>query len=458
MSDFHELFLPLLCQLAVIIAAARIGAVAFRSIGQPEVVGEILAGLLLGPSCLGRVAPEWLTLANDVETRFAFRVLSELGLVLLMFLVGLEFDFSHLRHVGRTAGAVAAAGIAVPFALGAALAVAIHPVVAADVPRTGFALFLATSLSITAIPILGRIMIELGIQRTSLGTLTITAAAVDDVVGWVLLIVVASVVGGEFSWGALAATAAAIVAFALFVFLVVKPLALRLLGVERRSLPGEPSSSVQEQPLSTGKSAVLLVLVLLSAAATSGLGIFAAFGPFILGAALSTNRQVAHSVAAQWRPLVFAMLLPVFFTYTGLQTDIGRLDGSRIWGITAAVVGVAMAGKLVGCGLAARLCGRSVRDSICVAVMMNTRALMGLVAVNLGREMGVVPDAVYSMLVIMAIATTVLTTPVLRRLLPGIASEQPVQQLNSQGAGALPEASNQTCFGRAQPRPDGTAR
>ncbi|MCA9235100.1 MAG: cation:proton antiporter [Planctomycetales bacterium] len=312
MSNFHELFLPLLVQLAAIIAAARIGAVVFRAIGQPEVVGEILAGLLLGPSCLGRLAPEWLTLAADVETRFALRVLSELGLVLLMFLVGLEFDFSHLRHVGRTAGAVAAAGIAVPFALGAALAVAIHPVVAADVPRTGFALFLATALSITAIPILGRIMIELGLQRTSIGTLTITAAVVDDVVGWVLLIVVASVVGGEFSWVALGTTAASILAFAALVFLIVRPVTLRILAAERPATTQAALLSPLEQPLSTAKSAVLLVLVLLAAAATSSLGVFAAFGPFVLGAALSTNRRVAEAVTAQWRPLVFAMLLPVF--------------------------------------------------------------------------------------------------------------------------------------------------
>lgn len=431
MNEFHEHFLLLLLQLAAIVAAARLGAFAFRTLGQPEVVGEILAGLLLGPSGLGRVAPEWFTLVPGDETRFALRVLSELGLVLLMFLVGLEFDFGHLRHVGRTAGAVAAAGIALPFAMGAALAVAIHPVVAVEIPRVGFLLFVASALSITAIPILGRIMIELGIQRTPLGTLTITAAAVDDVLGWILLAVVTSLVGGGFSWLNLATTLAAIAAFVAAVFLVVKPLALLAMGATRPASDPSAGAHAGERAISVGQSAVLLVMVLLAAAATSRLGIFAAFGPFVLGAALSTHRQLADAVYRQWRPLIFAMLLPVFFTYTGLHTDVGRLNGVRLWGITAAVVGVAMAGKLLGCGVAARWCGCSARESACVAVMMNTRALMGLVAINMGRELGVVPDAVYSMLVIMAIVTTLVTTPALRRLLQGQESGQAVQILSA---------------------------
>ena len=184
-EHFQDYFLHVLIQLVVIIVAARLGAWLLGKLGQPQVVGEILVGLALGPSVLGHFAPEAIEFIFPADTTIVFRVLSELGLVLLMFLIGLEFDFSHLRHVGRTATGVAAAGIALPFALGLTLAMWMHPLVAADVDRTGFMLIVAVALSITAIPILGRIMIELDIQRTRLGTLTITAAAIDDALGWI---------------------------------------------------------------------------------------------------------------------------------------------------------------------------------------------------------------------------------------------------------------------------------
>ncbi|MBX3435624.1 MAG: cation:proton antiporter [Pirellulales bacterium] len=437
MPGFHELFLTVLLQLAAIVAAARLGAWAFRRAGQPEVVGEILVGVLLGPSLLGKLAPSWMQLVPAPEAEFCFRALSELGLVLFMFLIGLEFDFTHLRHVGRTASRVAVAGIVTPFALGAATALAIHGSVAADTPRLGFTMFVATALSITAIPILGRIMIELKIHRSRLGALTITAAAVDDVLGWILLAGVSALVRDGFQAWPLVESLGLLIVFCAATFFVARPLCLRLVhfaaGAPETSSAGAPRA----RQLDLAATAILLVFVLLSAAATSAIGVFAIFGPFVLGAALSRERPLAEAVTRQWRTLVYALLLPVFFTSTGLRTDVGRLDSPWLWGVCLLVIAAATAGKMLGCGLAAWTGGCTVRESSCVAVMMNTRALMGLVAINVGRELGVVPDAVFTMLVLMALVTTVITTPILRRLIagmPGLETEQPEHNLDTLAA------------------------
>lgn len=409
MDPFEHVFLTLLLQLAAIVVAARVGAWCFSRLGQPEVVGEILAGMILGPTVLGRFAPAWFQLSTTGDVDTATRALSELGLVLLMFLIGLEFDFSHLRQVGRTSGAVALAGVLLPFALGAWVAWVIHPWVAAESPRLGFILFLATATSITAIPILGRIMMELRFQRSRLAALTITAAAVDDVIGWTLLALVSSIVRGGGVGAPQAARFALLVALVLATVFVLRPLGAAALRRWARLPDGS---------LTLGGAAAVIVAVLLMAAATNALGVFSIIGPFVLGAALSSERWLAESVAKQWRTLVFALLLPVFFTRTGLRTNVGALDTPALWAAYGLIVAASMAGKLVGCGAAARLTGATWRESGCVAVMMNTRALMGLIAANIGRGLGVIPDTVFSMLVLTAILTTVMTTPLLRRMLP----------------------------------------
>lgn len=415
-----DLIRDLLVQLAVILAAARLGAWLFSKLGQPEVVGEIVAGLALGPTLLGRFELPLLSQQAFAETGGALRALSELGLVLFMFMVGLEFEFGHLRSSGRAAAGIAIAGIVAPFALGSAVAYWLHPVLAAETPQLGFVLFFATAMSITAIPILGRIMIEMGIQRTRLGVLTITAAAVDDVLGWVLLGAVSALVRGGFEWQAMLMMLASVVAFVVGVF----TLARALSGVLIRRC--DSSRSCWTAPL-----AVVVMFVLLSAAATEALGVFSVFGPFVLGAALSPHREFGSRVIQQLRPVVYALLLPVFLTHTGLRTDIGDLDEWWLWGVCGLVTLTASIGKVIGCGVPARLCGLTWSETAAVAVMMNTRALMGLVAINIGRELGVVPPAVFTMLVLMALATTLVTVPVLRRL-PGLSPPaEPVQLLDT---------------------------
>ena len=406
--DNEAVLLRVLVQLVVIIAAARVGGWVFRRLGQPQVVGEIATGLLLGPSCFGRLSPEWSARVFPESTAEIFMVLGQLGLIFLMFVVGLEFDFGHLKTIGTTAASVALAGIGLPFAMGALLAYWIHPRVAAEYDLAGFVLFLATAMSITAIPILGRIMMEFGITRTPLGVLTISAAAVDDAIGWMLLAAVSAAVHGSFSPAPVLQMLGWTVLVIGAIFFVVRPLVVRW---------SEAILSKHDGGLPPGPFAIVLLLILVSAATTNWIGIFSIFGPFVLGASLCDRRSLQRALRVRLEEFVTVFFLPVFFTYTGLRTNIGSLDSAYLWIVCALVVAAATIGKVVGCGAAARWGGCSWRDSAAVAVMMNTRALMGLIAVNIGRDLGVIPDSMFCMMVIMAIATTLTTAPVLRRLL-----------------------------------------
>ncbi len=404
----EALLLRVILQLIVIIAAARMGGWIFKKLGQPQVVGEIANGLLLGPSCFGRLSPTFSAQVFPNNTGEIFMVLGQLGLVFLMFIVGLEFDFSHLRTIGRTAAGVAVAGIALPFAMGACLAYGIHSRVAAEYSMPGFVLFMATALSITAIPILGRIMMEFGITRTSLGVLTISAAAVDDAIGWMLLAAVSAAVRGSFSLVPVLQMLGLTALFIAAVFFVIRPIVCRwshrVLDANNGALPLVPFS-------------IVLLLVMTSAVATNWIGIFSIFGPFVLGAALCDQQGLQTAIRVRLEEFVTAFFLPVFFTYTGLRTNVGTLDSALLWVVCGLVVTIAIVGKVVGCGVAARIGGLSWRDSASVAIMMNTRALMGLIAVNIGRDLGVIPDTIFCVMVIMAIVTTLITAPVLRRLL-----------------------------------------
>jgi Kef-type K+ transport system membrane component KefB len=416
---------PLLVQLVVIILAARAGAAVARWLRQPSVVGEIVAGLLLGPSALGAVAPDLFAAvfrggAGGGELEAALTGFSQIGLILLLFLVGIEFDFSHVRRQGRLAASVSLAGIVAPFALGLGLAACMAPRLdalgaAGAIDSRAFALFLGTAMSITAIPILGRILIEMGLQHTALGALVIAAAACDDAVGWTLLAAVSALATGNFEPAAIARMVGATLAFAAAILFVVRPLLLpRLERAVTRD--GEPR-------LSLGVLSVLLATLFAAAWVTSRIGIFAIFGAFLLGAALSGVKRVREAVTAQLSDFVTVFFLPIFFTYTGLRTFVGALDSPEAWGWCAAVFAVAVLGKWGGCGLAARLSGLPAGEAACVGVLMNTRALMELIVINVGMDLGVIPPAVYCMLVFMAIGTTLMATPLATRLLRGTPHE-----------------------------------
>lgn len=425
----ERVLLPVLVQLIVILLAARLFAFIFRRLGQPSVVGEIAAGLVLGPSVLGRLSPDVMEFIfhpqlgpgvnpalADATLNWILQTLSHLGLIFLLFLVGLEFDYSHLRVRGKSAAAISLAGIALPFAFGLVLSQLIlpaaepHPHATSPPPQLGFALFLGTALAITAIPVLGRIMLELNITRTRLGTIAISAAAIDDATGWILLATVAAIVRGNFEPAAALLMIGETVAFAAVLLLFVRPLLAR--WARRALVRGDGDLSATDM-------ALLMAVILGAAVVTNLIGIFAIFGAFLLGAALSGNADFRAAVQRQLQGFVTIFFMPIFFTFTGLRTDIGALHTPAHWLLCGAVLLAAVVGKLGGCGLAARLTGFSTRESLCIGTLMNARGLMELVVINVGYELQVIPRSVYCMLVIMALATTVMTTPLLLRLMQG---------------------------------------
>jgi Kef-type K+ transport system membrane component KefB len=438
----EAVLLRVLVSLAVLIVAARLFAVLFRRLRQPGVVGEIVAGLVLGPSVFGRLAhllgPQglgWLPwdaaqvifpatvvfhggtpTEEVVSVEWIFRIISQLGLVFLLFLIGLECDFRHLRRHGQSALAISLVGIALPFVLGLGLGFLLQaqPGVYAEgetpAPPLSFALFLGTTLAITAIPVLGRIMLELNITRTRLGAITISAAAVDDAAGWILLATVAAIVQAQFRFTELALMIAATAAFAVAMVFLVRPVLCSWLRRVLQRNGGE---------LSVNALALVLVGVLLCAVATNLIGIFAIFGAFLLGAVLSGEEQFREAVARRLRDFVTAFFLPIFFTYTGLHTNVYSLGSWSLWLWCALVLAAAVVGKLAGCGLAAWAGGSSPREASCIGAMMNTRGLMGLIVINVGRDLGVIPASVACMLVLMALATTMMTTPLLLGLMRG---------------------------------------
>ncbi|MCS7160547.1 MAG: cation:proton antiporter [Gemmatales bacterium] len=411
----EEMLLPVLVQLIVIILVARFFATLARRIYQPGVVGEIIAGLVLGPSVFGALFPQIFhalfhpglphvphALADHLLTSI-FSTLSQLGLIFLLFLVGLEFDFGHLRWHGKAAFFTSVAGIALPFVLGLGLAEWMYPYVP-GLPKLGFALFLATALSITALPILGRIMMELNITRTRLGTITISAAAVDDAGGWILLAAVAGITRAEFELWRIVLMVVETVGFALGLLVLGRPIVRWF------------ASRLAERPdgdITINELAVLLAVVLLCATATNLIGIFAIFGAFLFGAICSREVVIRDALRRRMLDFLTAFFLPIFFTYTGLRTNVGTLDSWTLWGFCGLVCLAAIAGKLGGCTLAARLGGFHWREAFCIGTMMNTRALMALVVINVGRDLGVISDSVFCMLVLMAVLTTLMTTPLL---------------------------------------------
>jgi len=427
----EEMLRPLLLQLVVIVLAARAGAVVARWLRQPSVVGEIVAGLLLGPSAFGAWFPDLFAAvfrggaaAAGGSLEASLTSFSQVGLVLLLFLIGIEFDFSHVRRQGRLAAGISLAGVVAPFAFGYGLAVAMTPRLTAlgaehAIDPRSFALFLGTAMSITAIPILGRILIEMGMQHTPLGATVVAAAACDDAVGWTLLAAVSALAAGNFEAGRIAAMIAATAGFAALCLFVVRPLLLPLL---ERSVRDEAGSDHGPR-LPLGMLSLVLALLFVAAWITSRIGIFAIFGGFLLGASLSGVPKVREAVARHLTDFVTVFFLPIFFTFTGLRTNIGSLGTPEAVGWCAAVFAVAVLGKWGGCGLAARLGGMPAGEASAVGVFMNTRALMELIVINVGMDLGVIPPAVYCMLVLMAIGTTLMATPLAARLLRGTAYE-----------------------------------
>jgi len=394
--------LHVLLALVVIIVAARIVGAIFRRLGQPPVIGEVIAGILLGPSLLGRVAPEAYAFLLPPSVAPFLQVIAQVGVILYMFLVGLELNPVHLKRSPHTALAISHASIVVPFLLGSSLALLLYPLLStSDVPFTAFALFLGVSMSVTAFPVLARILTDRGMQRSSLGVMALTCAAVDDVTAWCLLAFVVSVVQarGESAVDTMLLTAG----FIASVFFLVRPALGRFVGWVERTPGRTPQSAM----------AVVFVLLLGSALATESIGIHALFGAFLLGAVIPHESRLARDLTDRLEDIVVVLLLPAFFAFSGMRTQIQLVSGAFEWALCGLIIVVACAGKFGGSALAARLSGVGWRDSAALGILMNTRGLVELIVLNIGLDLGVISPALFAMLVIMALVTTFATSPIL---------------------------------------------
>jgi Kef-type K+ transport system membrane component KefB len=380
-----------LLQIIVIVIAGRLMAMMMQRLGQPAVVGEIAAGICLGPSLFGVLAPGAFAALFPASSIGALMTLSQVGLILFMFLVGLEFAPELLRERKRSVVVISHVSIVVPFILGTALAIYLYPRVSSpDVSYRSFVLFLGTAMSITAFPVLARILEDRGLTKTKLGNTVIACAAVDDVTAWcILAFVVVLARSGDPTQFAINLVLLALYIAAMLRF--VRPLLRR--GVTLT---------------------VALILVFISAWITELLGVHALFGAFLAGTIMP--REVTHSLASHVRGVTSIVFLPLFFAVTGLRTNIGGLATASLWMCCLLVLVVAVAGKFGGAAVSAAALRFGWRDSLAIGALMNTRGLMEMVVVNVGLEIGVVSPSLYTMIVIMALVTTAMTTPILERL------------------------------------------
>lgn len=395
----------LMIQIAVVILTGQILSRGVRRFGQPTVIAEVIAGIVLGPSLLGLLWPDALAWLFPAATMPSLSLISQVGLVFFMFLVGLEFDPRLLQGRGHQSVVISQSSIVVPFALGALLAWPLHGALAPEgVPFLPFALFLGAAMSITAFPVLARILAERGVLRTRIGAITLSCAAVDDVTAWCILAFVVSVARAEGLQGAVQTTLLALLFIAVIVW-GVRPLLERL-------------GPRQGQAISASTVAFTFLLVLLSATTTELIGIHALFGGFLLGAVMPRGGGLARAITEKIEDFVTLLLLPLFFAYSGLRTRIGLLDEVSDWLVCGAIIGVACLGKFGGSALAARLVGLSWREASAIGVLMNTRGLMELIVLNVGLDLGILSPRLFTMMVIMALVTTWITSPLLERIYP----------------------------------------
>jgi Kef-type K+ transport system membrane component KefB len=399
-----DTLLHVLLALVVVILAARACGALCKRLHQPPVIGEVIAGILLGPSLLGRVAPAATSYLLPPQVAPFLSVIAQIGVILFMFLVGLELDTDQLKHKTHATVAISHASILVPFVLGATLALWLYPELSSsDVPFTVFALFLGVSLSVTAFPVLARILTDRGIQKTHMGIMALTCAAVDDVTAWCLLAFLMAVAKAQAS--------SAIVTFGLtglylgFMLVVARPLVVRAVcAMELRK-------SVSQTAV-----AVVVVGLLLSTLATEAAGIHAIFGAFMLGAIIPHDSRLARDLTHKLEDLVVVLFLPAFFAFTGMRTQIGLVHGASQWLLCGVILATASIGKFGGSFVAARIAGLGNRDAASLGILMNTRGLMELVVLNLGLDLHILSPTLFAMLVIMAVVTTFTTTPILHLL------------------------------------------
>jgi Kef-type K+ transport system membrane component KefB len=395
-----EVLFHVLLALTVIVLFARLLGMLFRYMYQPPVIGEVIAGIMLGPSFLGYVAPGVAAFLLPHSVAPLLSILAHIGILLYMFLVGIEFNVGALKNQTYTAIMVSNAGIIVPFLLGSSLALPLYARIStADVSFPVFALFMGVSMSVTAFPVLARILTDRSMQKTSLGVMALICAAADDVTAWCLLAFMVSIVKAR-TGGALM-TLIMTLLYIFVMIIIVRPAVVKLTGRQ------EPNG------LTRGAMTVVCVALLASALVTEFIGIHAIFGAFLLGVLIPHDSAVARQLLSKLEDIVVVLFLPAYFAFTGMRTQIGLMHGAGDWMLCILIILVASIGKFGGCFLAARIAGVAWRESISLGILMNTRGLMELIILNIGLDLKVVSPALYAMLTIMALTTTLATSPLL---------------------------------------------
>ena len=402
-DNAHHPLPRLILQLIVILLAARVFGSVARRLGQPPVIGEIAAGVLLGPSLLGWVMPDASAFLFPSASMPILQLLSQIGVLLFMFVVGVELEPSYLRGKAQAAVAVSHFSIIIPFTLGVSLSLALYTRYAPPgVPFHAFALFCGIAMSITAFPVLARILEERHLMHTPLGTTAITCAAVDDVTAWSLLAFVVAITTAGGAVEMLLAMVALSVMFVLLMIFVARPILQRVLNPDKVG-----------DTFSKERMAIVLAVMLSSALVTEIIGIHALFGAFVAGAIMPAGGTFRTVLRDRLESVSAVFLLPLFFAYTGLRTQIGLLDNVVSWAICLGIIAVATAGKLGGTVIAARWTGLPWRDSVALGALMNTRGLMELIALNVGYDLGILAPEIFAMMVLMALVTTAMTGPLL---------------------------------------------
>ncbi len=401
-QNFQEPIARLLVQFIVIIIAARVMGSVFVRFGQPAVIGEMTAGILLGPSLLGWLSPDAFAFVFPKQTLGVLQLFSQIGVCLFMFVVGLELDVSNLRRRTQTAIVVSHSSIMVPYLLGVVSSLFLYTSFAAPgTSFTIFALFMGIAMSITAFPVLVRILNDRGITKTPLGATATTCAAVDDATAWAILAFVVALARAS----GLLSTAinlALLIAFVAIMFFVARPILARFLTVERT-----------QNGKALGVIATVLVFMACSALATQAMGIHALFGAFLAGVVMPRNKAFLDYLTLRLENFGTVFLLPLFLAYSGLRTQVNLLNDSTSWLVLAAIVAVAVTGKLVGTMIPARLTGMNWHEAFSLGALMNTRGLVELIALNIGYDLGILPPRIFSMMVLMALITTFMAGPLL---------------------------------------------
>ena len=395
-------------QIAVVLAACRVVGWLFQRIGQPKVVGEMFAGIMLGPSLLGWFAPAVFGYLFPAPSLGFLNAISQIGVVVFMFLVGLGTDPKELKGLGRAALLTGHVGISVPFILASLLSLYLYPRLSNNgVTFTSFTLFMGAAMSITAFPVLARILQERNLLGSRLGTVAIACAAVGDVTGWCILAYIVVLIRAEHSSGSIWWTIGGIAVFA-----------LAMIHGVRRLLRGFETAYRKKGAISENLMALMLLLVLASSLFTEYLGIHLLFGSFLMGAIMPKETKFVRYVIDRFETITVTLLLPLFFAFTGLRTNIAAVKGPEMWLYCGLIILVATAGKLGGSTLASWLSGMPLREAAGLGTLMNTRGLMELVILNIGLDIGVISPALFSMMVTMALVTTFMTTPVLSLICP----------------------------------------